>query len=64
MDSLEIQLKDKKSCIGSFISWDRLERMFLANGELRQNETLTHVKVDDCGIYYYIDDVDKVKKVR
>ena len=55
MPELEINLKDEKSCVGSFIGWERLQEHLHKSGELKEGESITHMKIDERGISYYVD---------
>ena len=50
-----VQLKEKKSCVTSFIGWERLEKHLHKSGELKESEFITHLEVTEHGIQYYVD---------
>lgn len=54
MPELEVSLKDEKSCVSSFIGWERLQEHLHKSGELKEGEYMTHLKADENGIHYYV----------
>ena len=58
-DKLEVQLRKSKSNLGSFISWERLEKQLRKAGEIGRNEQLTHIKADRNGIGYFVENTIK-----
>jgi len=38
-----------------FLSWKRLETTLKATGEIRENEHISGIELDDLGIKYYIE---------
>lgn len=53
---MKIKLEEKESCVAKDISWNRLQDVFRQCGQMRPGEVITHLKVRDWGITYYIKD--------
>lgn len=51
---LEIKLLNEPSSLSGYISWERLELQLRKAGEIRQNETITHLVADEDGIRYHV----------
>ena len=56
---IKVKLQEKESFVCSFIGWERFQGLLIKSGELRNNESITHIEVNHDGIQYFITDAEK-----
>ena len=54
--SIKVKLQEDKSIVAGFISWARLEEQLRVAGEIKPDESITHLEADGRGIKYYVKD--------
>ena len=53
--TIDENYKKKGACIKNYISWNRLQRMFREIGELKPEERIVQVEIDEKGIVFSIE---------